>query len=127
MRTLLRDGAAGLMHSFIYFPFLILFAVTNLMIFNEQVPKEIKFLHGRNYQALSVTADVAGVLATIAQVFAQHDVSIQTVRQNGRGEDAQLVIVTHRATDAALSATVASLRELDTVRDVTSVMRVEGE
>ena len=72
-------------------------------------------------------ADVAGVLARIAQVFAQHDVSIQTVRQNGRGEDAQLVIVTHRATDAALSATVASLRELDTVRDVTSVMRVEGE
>ncbi|GAA1436540.1 homoserine dehydrogenase [Microlunatus lacustris] len=72
-------------------------------------------------------ADVAGVLATIAQVFAQHDVSIQTVRQNGRGEDAQLVIVTHRATDAALSATVDSLRELETVRDVTSVMRVEGE
>jgi homoserine dehydrogenase len=72
-------------------------------------------------------ADVAGVLATIAQVFAQHDVSIQTVRQTGRDEDAQLVIVTHRATDAALSATVASLRELDTVRDVTSVMRVEGE
>jgi homoserine dehydrogenase len=72
-------------------------------------------------------ADVAGVLARIAQVFAEHDVSIQTVRQNGRGEDAQLVIVTHRATDAALSATVASLRGLDMVRDVTSVMRVEGE
>ena len=72
-------------------------------------------------------ADVAGVLARIAHVFAEHDVSIQTVRQNGRGEDAQLVIVTHRATDAALSATVASLRELDMVRDVTSVMRVEGE
>jgi len=72
-------------------------------------------------------ADVAGVLARIAQVFAEHEVSIQTVRQNGRGEDAQLVIVTHRASDAALSATVASLRDLDIVRDVTSVMRVEGE
>lgn len=72
-------------------------------------------------------ADVAGVLARIAQVFAQHDVSIQTVRQNGRGDEAQLVIVTHRASDAALSATVASLRDLDVVRDVTSVMRVEGE
>ena len=72
-------------------------------------------------------ADVAGVLAQIALVFAEHDVSIQTVRQNGRGADAQLVVVTHRATDAALSATVASLRELDVVRDVTSVMRVEGE
>ncbi|WP_375433399.1 homoserine dehydrogenase [uncultured Friedmanniella sp.] len=72
-------------------------------------------------------ADVAGVLARIAQVFAEHDVSIQTVRQNGRGAEASLVIVTHRATDAALSATVASLHELDVVRDVTSVMRVEGE
>ncbi|WP_375426494.1 homoserine dehydrogenase [uncultured Friedmanniella sp.] len=72
-------------------------------------------------------ADVAGVLARIAQVFAEHDVSIQTVRQNGRGAEASLVIVTHRASDAALSATVASLRELDVVRDVTSVMRVEGE
>ena len=72
-------------------------------------------------------ADVAGVLASIAQVFAEHDVSIQTVRQNGRGADAQLVIVTHRATDAALSATVESLRGLAAVRAVTSVMRVEGE
>jgi homoserine dehydrogenase len=72
-------------------------------------------------------ADVAGVLATIAHCFARHDVSIQTVRQDGRGADAQLVIVTHRATDAALSATVDDLRELDAVLAVTSVMRVEGE
>jgi len=72
-------------------------------------------------------ADVAGVLASIAQVFAEHDVSIQTVRQNGRGADAQLVVVTHRARDAALSATVEALRDLPSVRDVTSVMRVEGD
>jgi homoserine dehydrogenase len=72
-------------------------------------------------------ADVAGVLATIALSFAEHDVSIQTVRQNGRGADAQLVIVTHPATDAALSATVESLRRLEAVLEVTSVMRVEGE
>jgi homoserine dehydrogenase len=72
-------------------------------------------------------ADRAGVLATIAHVFAEHDVSIETVRQNGRGADAQLVIVTHHAQDAALSATVRALRELDAVREVTSVMRVEGD
>jgi homoserine dehydrogenase len=80
----------------------------------------------RYHIALQV-ADVAGVLAAIAQCFARHDVSIQTVRQDGRGADAQLVIVTHRATDAALSATVHDLRELEAVLDVTSVMRVEGE
>jgi homoserine dehydrogenase len=71
--------------------------------------------------------DRAGVLAAVAGVFAQHDVSIQTVRQSGRGDDASLVIVTHAATDAALSATVADLRGLDIVREVSSVMRVEGE
>ena len=54
MRTLLRDGAAGLMHSLIYFPFLILFAVTNLVIFNELAPESLKFLHGTAYQALVV-------------------------------------------------------------------------
>jgi homoserine dehydrogenase len=72
-------------------------------------------------------ADVAGVLATIAHCFARHDVSIQTVRQDGHGADAELVIVTHHATDAALSSTVDDLRELDAVLAVTSVMRVEGE
>ena len=43
--------------------------------------------------------DRAGVLAAVADVFARHDVSIQTVRQEGRGEDAQLVVVTHQAAD----------------------------
>ena len=71
--------------------------------------------------------DVAGVLATIAQCFAEHDVSIQTVRQSGRGAEAQLVIVTHRGRDSALSATVNALEQLPAVRAVSSVMRVEGE
>ena len=70
--------------------------------------------------------DRAGVLAAVANAFAQHDVSIQTVRQEGRGDDAQLVVVSHEATDAQLSATVDELREMDIVREVTSVMRVEG-
>ncbi|HEX7744012.1 MAG TPA: homoserine dehydrogenase [Micromonosporaceae bacterium] len=71
-------------------------------------------------------ADRAGVLATVAGVFARHDVSIATVHQSGRGDEAVLVIVTHEARDAALSATVAQLRELDIVRSVASVLRVEG-
>lgn len=70
--------------------------------------------------------DRAGVLAAVAAAFAEHDVSIKTVRQEGRGADAQLVVVSHRATDAQLSATVEHLRGMDAVREVTSVMRVEG-
>jgi homoserine dehydrogenase len=72
-------------------------------------------------------ADRAGVLATVAGVFARHDVSIATVRQSGRGDDAILVIVTHGAPDAALAATVEELRDLDAVRSIASVLRVEGD
>jgi len=71
-------------------------------------------------------ADRPGVLAAVATAFASHDVSISTVRQEGRGEDASLVIVTHTAPDHALASTVKDLRKLDVVRDVASVMRVEG-
>jgi homoserine dehydrogenase len=71
--------------------------------------------------------DRAGVLASVAGVFAKRDVSIQTVRQEGRADDAVLVVVTHAATDSALSSTVDDLRALDVVRAVASVMRVEGD
>lgn len=85
-------------------------------------------------------ADRAGVLATVAGVFARHEVSIATVRQasasaapntagpapTGRGGDAILVIVTHAAPEAALAATVEELRGLDIVRSIASVLRVEG-
>jgi homoserine dehydrogenase len=71
-------------------------------------------------------ADKPGVLATVAHEFAKHEVSISTVRQNGRGDAATLVIVTHSAPDAALSATIAALRDMPAVRGVTSVLRVEG-
>ncbi|MGY1638485.1 homoserine dehydrogenase [Geodermatophilus sp. SYSU D00742] len=71
-------------------------------------------------------ADKPGVLATVAQEFARHGVSIATVRQDGHGDAATLVIVTHSAPDAALSATVAALREMPAVRGVTSILRVEG-
>jgi homoserine dehydrogenase len=86
---------------------------------------EIGNVMTRYHLSLQVV-DRAGVLQTIAHVFTEHDVSIETVRQNGRGAEAQLVIVTHHARDAALSATVQALRRLDVVREVTSVMRVEG-
>lgn len=71
-------------------------------------------------------ADKPGVLAAVAQVFATENVSIQTVRQTGRGEDAELIVVTHGATDEALAQTVKKLSHMDMVRSVESVIRVEG-
>jgi homoserine dehydrogenase len=80
----------------------------------------------RYYIAVDV-ADRAGVLAAVAGQFAAHGVSLETVRQEGRGTEAQLVLVTHTALDSDLSATVADLRGMDEVRRVVSVMRVEED
>ena len=80
----------------------------------------------RYYVNLKVT-DRPGVLATIAQVFADNGVSIQVVRQDGSGDDASLLVRTHLATDAALQQTIDSLRATPAVQSVVGVMRVEGE
>jgi homoserine dehydrogenase len=77
-------------------------------------------------------ADQPGVLAKIARLFAEHGVSIEIMRQTiHRGADstiesAELRIVTHRASEAALAATVEAVKGLDVINSVTSVLRVEG-
>ena len=77
-------------------------------------------------------ADQPGVLAKIAQLFAEHGVSIEIMRQtihrdaDSNVESAELRIVTHRATEAALAATVQAVKGLDVINSVTSVLRVEG-
>lgn len=71
--------------------------------------------------------DRAGVLAAVATAFTESGVSISTVRQEGRGDDASLVVVTHTAPDAALAATVEVLSGLASVRKVAAVMRVAGD
>lgn len=48
------------------------------------------------------------------------------MRQTGRGDQAELTVVTHRGPESALQATVKKLSSLDAVREVESVIRVEG-
>ena len=83
------------------------------------------------YQVRLRVADRPGVLAQVAGAFAAHDVSIETVRQavaadGSTGEAADLLVVTHRAKESSLAATVAALEGLDAVSAVLSVLRVEG-
>ena len=70
MQTLLRDPAAGIMHSMIYFGFLVLLAVTTVLEINHQLPEGAKFLHGTVYQAYSFVGDAAGVVFTAGVVWA---------------------------------------------------------
>ena len=78
------------------------------------------------YISLQV-ADKPGVLAQISQKIADNNVSIQTVRQDGLENDAQLVIRTHKALEKDLAKTLEGLRNLDSVREISDYMRVEGE
>ena len=70
MRTLLRDSAAGLMHSMIYFGFLVLLGVTTVLEIDHQMPEAVKFLHGDVYRGYALVGDVAGVVFTAGVVWA---------------------------------------------------------
>ncbi|MCU1358984.1 MAG: putative iron-sulfur protein [Ilumatobacteraceae bacterium] len=70
MRTLLRDSAAGLMHSLIYFGFLVLLGVTTVLEVDHQMPEDLKFLHGKTYLAYSFIGDLAGVVFLTGIVWA---------------------------------------------------------
>lgn len=69
-------------------------------------------------------ADAPGVLAQIAGAFGEHGVSIMSVWQDGRGDDATLLLVTHSAPEAAHQAAVGALDGLDAVKQVAAVIRV---
>jgi Fe-S oxidoreductase/nitrate reductase gamma subunit len=70
MQTLLRDSAAGLMHSMIYFGFMALLGVTTVLEIDHQMPESAKFLHGRVYMAYSFFGDLAGLVFLTGIVWA---------------------------------------------------------
>ncbi|MDA2957491.1 MAG: heterodisulfide reductase-related iron-sulfur binding cluster [Actinomycetota bacterium] len=70
MQTLLRDSAAGLMHSLIYFGFLILLGVTTVLEVDHQLPESLKFLHGDVYRGYVFVGDFAGLMFTAGVVWA---------------------------------------------------------
>ena len=72
---------------------------------------------------LSVT-DEPGVLASIAGTFSENNVSIESVIQEGRGEQAELVLVTHEAPEKDMQNSIKQISSLDSVTSVTSTLRV---
>ncbi len=94
--------------------------------FHERTIRPMEEMTGQYYILLRVE-DRPGVLAEIASVFARSDVSIKSVWQEGTGDDAQLVFITHRAREGPFQRSVDALRELPAVDEVRSVLRVEAE
>jgi homoserine dehydrogenase len=69
-------------------------------------------------------ADRPGVLHSVSGVFAEHGVSIRSMEQEGLGDDARIVFITHDAAEAAIQSTLRDLGELDAVKHITSMLRV---
>jgi homoserine dehydrogenase len=82
------------------------------------------------YQITLEVTDQPGVLASVANIFANHNVSIETVEQSSKMIQAEttawLEIGTHEATDKSLAAVVSELDASAAVEQITSVIRVEG-
>jgi len=96
---------------------------------SQHRPKDLRSIDElrTQYYVLLDVEDQPGVLAAVATAFGDNGVSIAQVWQEGTSDSAQLVLITHRAREAALRATVASLGSVDSIRSVASVLRVEAE
>ena len=94
-------------------------------VLSKAVIRPIDEVESAYYLNLDVF-DRPGVLAAVAGVFGEHAVSIRSMEQEGLGDEARLVFITHVAREAAVQATLRDLRQLDAVDRITSVLRVIG-
>ena len=85
----------------------------------------IDALEAQYYLTLDVL-DRPGVLASVASVFGEHDVSIRSMEQVDLGDEARLVFITHRARESDVQATLAGLQEIEAVERIGQLLRVIG-
>jgi Fe-S oxidoreductase/nitrate reductase gamma subunit len=94
MQTLLRDPAAGVMHSMIYFGFLVLLAVTTVSEIDHQMPDSIKFLHGDVYRGYATVGDAAGIVflaGVLMAVYRRYVRRVYRVRIKSKPEHAVIL------------------------------------
>jgi homoserine dehydrogenase len=94
--------------------------------FRDRPIKPIEEIESRYFMIFDVP-DRPGVLAKIAGVFGDNMVSIKSVIQHGTGEEARIVLVTHKVKEGRMRETVRGLEQLDVVERIVSLIRVEGE
>lgn len=98
-----------------------------VMAYKEKKLKTDDQISSKYFLLLHVE-DRAGVLARITQVFAEHEVSLQSVLQqpNPHNPEAEIIVITHDANKAAMNKVLGAFQSLDVIRQVKSVYRVEG-
>ena len=97
------------------------------MKYKEKKLKTDEQISSKHFILLDV-ADKAGVLAQITQVFADFEVSLESVLQypNTNNPNAEIIIITHDANQAAMKKVLSRFESLDVVNQIKSVYRVEG-
>jgi len=95
------------------------------MTFGRARIRAIDEMRSQYYLSIEV-ADQPGVLAQVAGIFGAHGVSIRSMEQEGLGDEARLVFITHTAVERDMQATLHDLRELDAVDNVGTLLRVMG-
>ena len=101
-------------------------AAARLSITEKATLRSVDELSSQYYLTM-VVSDEPGVLAQVATVFGTHGVSIQVMEQSGTGGDAELCLILHETTEAALHATLDELDGLNVVRGIGSVIRLVSE
>lgn len=101
-------------------------AHASLGVLSKSNLRAMSSLRGEYLLPLEVT-DRPGVLHAVTGIFARHDVSIRAAEQDGLGNGARLVFLTHEASEAAVQDCIAELRQLDVVMRVGGLLRVIGD
>jgi homoserine dehydrogenase len=98
-----------------------------LLTYKEKKLKTDEQISSKYFLLLHVD-DRAGVLAQITQVFAEFEVSLESVLQqpNASNPEAEIIVITHDANKAAINKVLQKFESLDVIRKVKSVYRVEG-
>ncbi|MBP1996781.1 homoserine dehydrogenase [Paenibacillus eucommiae] len=100
---------------------------TALAPYKEKKLKTDEQITSKNFILLHVE-DKAGVLAQITQIFAQHEVSLESVLQhpNANNPKAEIIIITHDAIQASIKKVLKQFESMDVIHAIKSVYRVEG-
>jgi len=88
--------------------------------------RSVDDLRSQYYLALDVV-DKPGVLSTVSGTLGDHGVSIQSMEQQGLGDEARLVFITHVAREADVQKTLKDLAHLKEVRNIGGLLRVIGD